>query len=242
MKPECKEFQKNIARSILGDLPDDEIQSLEQHLATCPLCRSEKERYLQTLELLKSAEDEPIPRHFFVHPEEKNLGPWASFRLMKPRWQAMAAAIAAMFVLTSIGWGLSLTREEIDVAALKQDILAAVDQRNREARELWIQQVREEIERSGQSLTQQQQNDLKAALARLDSRFAVRLEASEGRAREDTQKMATGLYRTMTQQRAQDLRLINLRFDTIETRNALETRQTDAILGTLLQAADLRLK
>ncbi len=242
MRPECSDYQKNIARWILGDLTAEESGSLENHLATCPQCRAEKESYSQTLGFLKSGDDEPVPHHFFVHPEEKYLTPWESFRRMKPRWQAMAAAAAVLFVLASGGWILTLTRDEVDVAALKQDILTAVDQKNQEAGKLWVQQVRAEIERSDQNLTQQQKSDLKAALARLDARFAQRMEASEGRTREDTRKLATGLYKTMTQQRVQDLKLINLRFDSIETRNAIETQQTDEIIGTLIQAAEVRLQ
>ena len=242
MKPECSEYQKNIARALMGDLTAEENQSLEAHLATCPDCRSEQEGYVRTLNLMKSADNEPVPRHFFVHPEERNLNPWTSFRLMKPGWQAMAAALAGLFLLTSIGWAMSLTRSEIDVVALKQDILKVAEKQNQEASAHWIEQVRAEIERSGRRLTQKQQSEVKAALARLDARFTGRLTTAEDRVREDTQKLAAGLYKTVTQQRAQDLRLIGLRFDSVEARNAIETRQTDAILSTLLQATDLRLK
>jgi hypothetical protein len=153
----------------------------------------------------------------------------------------MTAALAGLFLLLSGGWLMSLTRNEIDVTALKQELLKTVEQKNQEARTLWIEQVRAEIEHSNQNLTLQQKADLNAALARLNSRITGRLVASEGRAREDAQKLAAGLYKTVAQQRAQDLKIINLRFGSIEARNAIETRQTDAILGTLLQAAELRI-
>jgi hypothetical protein len=241
MRPECSDNQKNIAKSLLGDLKAEEYQALEAHLATCSQCRSEQESFARTLSLLKSVDEEPVPRHFFVHPEEKDLTPWQSFRLMRLRWQAMTAALAGLFLLVSGGWLMSLTRSEIDVAALKRDLLKTVEQKNQEARTLWIEQVRAEIEHSNQNLTQQQKADLRAALARLDSRITGRLSASEGRVREDAQTLAAGLYKTVAQQRAQDLKLINLRFNSIETRNDLETRETDAILGTLLQAAEFRI-
>jgi hypothetical protein len=65
---------------------------------------------------------------------------------------------------------------------------------------------------------------------------------AENRMRDDTQKLAVGLYKTISQQRAQDLDVINIRFDSIEASHAIDTRQTDAILDTLLQVAELRLK
>jgi hypothetical protein len=242
MKPECSDYQNDIAKSLLGDLTAEENQALEAHLETCSQCRSEQLRFARTLGLLKSVEEEPVPRHFFVHPAEKDLTPWQSFRLMRLRWQAMTVAFAGLFLLLSGGWLMSLTRGEIDVAALKQDLLKTVEQKNQEARAEWIEQVRAEFEHSSQNLTQQQKADLKAALARLDTRITGRLVASESRTRDDAQKLATGVFKTVAQQRAQDLKLINLRFGSIEARNAIENRQTDEILGTLLQAAELRIR
>jgi hypothetical protein len=242
MKPECSEYQRNIAKSLLGDLTAEESQRLEAHLATCSQCRSEHESYAQTLGLLKSVDEEPVPRHFFIHPAEKELTPWQSFRLMKLHWQAITTSLAGLLLLITGGWVMSLTHKDLDVAALKQDLLKTVEQRNQAARTLWIEQVRAEIERSNQALTQQQKADLKAALVRMDSRIAGRMSAAEDRSRQDAQALASGIYKTVAQQRAQDLKLINLRFSSIETRNAIENRQTDEILGTLLQAAEFRAK
>jgi hypothetical protein len=102
--------------------------------------------------------------------------------------------------------------------------------------------VRAEIARSHTDLTQQQKAELTAALDRVDSRMTRRLKLVEGSARDDAQKTAVDVYRIISQQRAQDLNLINLRFDGIEASSTLETRQTDAILNTLLQVAELKLK
>ena len=99
-----------------------------------------------------------------------------------------------------------------------------------------------EITRSHTDLTRQQQAQLEAALARVDSRFAERLTLAEGRMREDTQRLGASLYKTVAQQRVRDLDAINTRLDGIEVNNAIETRQTDAILNTILQVADLKLR
>ena len=70
MKSDCAKYQANIPRSLLGDLTEEELQALKTHLETCAHCRSERENYLQTLDLMKSVRDEAIPRHFFVNPED----------------------------------------------------------------------------------------------------------------------------------------------------------------------------
>ena len=81
-----------------------------------------------------------------------------------------------------------------------------------------------------------------AALARLDSRFTGRLDTTEVRLKDDTQKASAEIYRTVAQQRAQDLEIINLRFDSFETSTAIKDRQTNAVLDTLVQVAEFSLR
>jgi len=242
MRPECGEHQGKIARALLGDLTAEEQQALEAHLAKCASCRSEQESYIRILHLMRSVDDEPVPNHFLVYPEKPISNPWQVFRQMKPHWQAATAAIAGLFLFMSIGWAMSLGRSDIDPAALKEDILKTAEESNRAARAAWLQEVRAEIARSRTDLTEQQKAELTAALARLDSRFAGRLTLAENRMRDDAQKLAGDLYKTVSQQRAQDLGAISVRFESIEASSAVKERQTDAILDTLLQVADLRLR
>ncbi len=255
MKPECIEYQKKIARSLVGDIKGEEQQALDSHLATCAQCRSERENYAQTLNLMQSIEDEPVPRHFFVYPQQQVSNPWQLFRQMKPGWQTIATVFAGLLLFLGVaavsrlhirsdltGWSMSFGSGGIDTAALKRDILKTVDDKNREAKAAWILEVRSEIDRTRSELTKQQQAELTAALTRLDSRLTGRLTGIEGRIRHDTQNLAADLYGTVAQQRAQDIGAINARFDSIEVNNAIKTRQTDSILDTLLQVAELRLR
>jgi anti-sigma factor RsiW len=242
MQPECDDYRKKIAKSILGDLSEAETRALEQHLASCPQCQSEKESYARTLGMIQSIDDEPVPRHFFIQPEEQTVNPWALFRLLKPRWQAITAAFAGLFLLAGIGGILGYSRGRIDVAGLKKDFLQAAEEQSRRTTITYMQEVRAEIARSRTDLTQQQRAELTAALDRIDSRMNGRINQAENRVRNDALNMAANVYQAVSQQRAQDLNLINLRFDGIETKSAIETRQTDAILTTLLQVAELKLK
>lgn len=242
MKPECNEFQAKIARSLLGDLPADEQNALEAHLAECPQCQSEREAYSRTIGAMQTVDNEPVPRHFFVRAEERSMNPWELFRMLKPRWQAISVAVAGFFLLAAFGGILGFTRAGVDVAALRKDILSASEEQNRRTSETLLQAMRAEIALSQTELTQQQKAELTAAIDRVDSRVAGRLKLTESRVRDDAQKMAVTVYRTVSRQRAQDLNLINLRFDGIEMKNAIETRQNDAIFSTLLQVSELTLK
>jgi hypothetical protein len=245
MKPECGEYQAKMGKFLLGDVSQKEREALEAHLAACPQCQSEQESYARTLNLMQSVDNEPVPRHFFIQPQERALNPWELFRMLKPRWQAITVIVAGLFLLAGVG-GVgsvgSFTRGSIDAIALKRDFLKAAEEQNRQTAESLLQAVRAEVARSRTDLTQQQKTELAAVLDRLDSRMTRRLKLAEGSAREDAKKMAIDVYRTVSQQRAQDLNLINLRFDSIEASSTLETRQNNAILNTLLQVAELKLK
>jgi uncharacterized membrane protein len=242
MKPECSEYQAKIGRFLLGDLTQKEQEALKTHLIACPQCQSEQESYTRTLNLMQSLDNEPVSRHFFIQPEERALNLWELFRMLKPRWQVITVLFAGLFLLSGIGGIMGFTRGSIDVTALKTDFLKAAQAQNQRAAGSFLQEVRAEIARSHTDLTQQQKAELTAALDRVDSRMTRRLKLVEGSARDDAQKTAVDVYRIISQQRAQDLNLINLRFDGIEASSTLETRQTDAILNTLLQVAELKLK
>jgi len=252
MRSECDKYQKNISGSLMGDLAEEERQALEEHLATCSDCRSERESYIRILDLMQSVDDESVPHHFFIHPQEETHNPWQLFGQMKPLWKTTIATAAVLFLLIGIaaisrlqirsnsdGWVMSFNSSAIDAAALKKDILKTAEELNRQVRIAWTQKVRGEIENSFTDLTTKQRDELMAALARLDSRLTGRLDVAETRIKDDKQKLASEIYHTVDQQRAQDLEVINLRFDSFELNNAIQGRQTDAVLDTLVQLAEL---
>jgi hypothetical protein len=252
VKSECNDFQEKIAALFLGDLSDGEKQALEEHFAECSHCRSERDSYARTVQQLASAGDEAIPHHFFIHSELQSANPWQLFRQMHWRWQAAFTCVAVLILLPGIaaisrvqirsntdGWAIGFGSNDIDSVSLKKEILAAVEKKNQEAKAAWIQEVRSELINRQMEYAQQQQFQLTAALTGMDSRLTGRLHNSEGQAREDTQKLISNMYQTIVRQRAQDLETINARFESSDAKNAIKTLQTNEILGTLLQAADL---
>lgn len=255
MRSECDKFRKNIPGSLLGDLAEEELRALETHVAGCSDCRSERESYIQTLDLMQSVDDEPVPHHFFIHPQQDIRNPWQLFSQMKPVWKASVAAAAILFLLVGIaaisrlqirsdsnGWAVSFNSSIIDVAALKEDILKTAEETNRQVTAVQTQRVRVELESLFADLNEHQQKKFMAALAQLDSRFTGRLDTTEAGMKEETQKLVSEIYQTVTQQRAQDLEVINLRFDSFEINNAIKDRQTNAVLDTLVQVAELSLR
>ena len=253
MKSECNEYQKKIAALFLGDLTKEETEALEAHIAVCPHCCAERESYDRTFQQLSFIGEEEVPHHFFLHGKERLSNPWQLFGQMQWQWRAVVAAMAGFLLLLGIaaishlqirsnadGWAVSFGRNDMDASALKKDILEAVERRSQEARVAWIEQVRNESLRAQADNARRQQLQLSTALARMDSKLSERILRSEGQARAETQATVAGLYRIMAEQRVRDLEAVNLRFESIDAHNAIEAQQTNEILSTLLQVADLK--
>jgi hypothetical protein len=255
MKSQCSEYQQQIPKLVLGELAAEEEKALTEHLKTCSQCRSEQESCTQTIQMLQSVGDEPVPRHFFVYEEDRKPNPWQLFRQMKPFWQTAAAAIACLIILMGVaavsqvqvradrsGWTLAFSRGNMDAAAIKEDILKITEERNRAAAQTWMQQIRAEIEHSSANLTRQQKEELTATFAQLNSRLSDRILHEADNVRIDTGALISDMYKTVSRQRARDLALINAHFENTKELGTIKEQQTNEILDALLQVAELKLK
>ncbi len=259
MTSECSLNQQRIPRSFVGDLAAEEQQSLDAHLAACPFCRTEHDRVAETLSVLQSAGDEPVPRHFFVYPKDPAWNPWQLFRQMIPGWQVATACVVCLLLFLSAanvmgiqvqrdtgGWALTFGGSRAlsgsDIAALKADILRSTEETNREIALRYIQSLRAEMNGVLADLGQQQQNQLVAALDRLETRVNNRIVATADELKAGSQNSAASLYQTVSLQRAQDINAVNARLDKVTDNAEVKARQTDEILETLLQIANLNLK
>lgn len=246
MASDCKEQQGKIARLLIGDLTEDERQSLEAHLTACAVCRSEREGYARTLDLLQSSQDEPVPRHFFVHPEGRNSNPWQLYRRMKLRWQWLAAAAAVLFLLAGTaavskfrlrsdasGWTIDFANSA-RIAALEEEISILKAERNGYATTEQVLAMQSGLNVILGDLSGQQQL-LLTALDLQDSKQTGQLMAAEARWRKDTGELVSALYQNVSGHREQDLEHIGSRFDNLEMSQAVQARQTNAILTALTQ-------
>jgi hypothetical protein len=253
MKSECRKYQEQIAALLLGDLPEKEAGNLEAHLAVCLQCRSERDRYTQSIQQLSSLNEEMVPHHFFIHSEERSSRPWQLFLQMQRRSQAAVACVVAMILALGVaaisqlqiqsnsdGWAVRFGGNDSAASGLKKEILDLVE-KNKEAGKEWAKEFLSEIDRSQTDRVQQVQVRFKAALETRDARIAGLMAGSEGQIREDMQKLLSALYQSIEQRHEQDLKAVYLRLEKIDATNTIKTLQTNAILDTLLQTTEIKL-
>jgi plasmid stability protein len=264
MNDTCELFRKNISRALLKDLPSQELDRLNEHLAVCAECASEQELYRHALGEMRQVEDLPVPRHFFVYPEERGLSLWQAYRGLQAayRW-GTAAAFGLLLILAgfsvfpvrleksdgrlSISIGRPLASPlivppaaQVDVAALRQPLLAALEQRIREERQEWGKQLHAVIARSGRQFSQPQREILQAAMISLEERMDQKISAAGTVLEAKSNQNLQDLYKTLQVQREQDLVGIHRDLNQLVQVGTQKTRQTDAILETLIQVAELR--
>jgi hypothetical protein len=255
MKSQCTEYQKRIWGLFFGDLNSTERRELEEHLTSCPQCHSERARYAETLDKLKLVEEEPVPGHFFVHPMDERLSIREFFMRLRPTSQILTLTTGAVILLLGIaalsqlkvqvnrgGFSLNFGSNGVDAVALKQEIIQAADAKSRESKAALIQEIRTEIAQSRSDLSRQQRAELRAVLLDLNARLNGRIAQTEKNLKEDSRKIIADLYQAVSRQQVRNLDIINLRFESAEFSNAIKERQTDEILNTLLQDAELRLR
>jgi hypothetical protein len=261
----CDLFRELIPRSLLGDIGPAERQALDTHLSECPACRMESEAYGGTLSALQSLEDAAIPRHFFVYPAERRIHPWQLFRSMTPTWQ-VASAVAATVALVVVGAAASRLQvqfsqgilyagfgklpaleveaqpaSEPDTAAMEARIARAVLDRTQADDREWVRNLRVEMLSRRSDLSAAQRAILETALNGLEARFSSRISAAVQSLQDTASLSQSELYRTVSLERQRDLAVLNERLDQLAINDERRTNQTDAILETLLQVADLRL-
>ena len=263
MKDQCADFQNSIPAMLLGDPGFTLKNELLAHSSVCPACARELEQYRTTLDKLGSIPDLPVPRHFFVYGESAAKSPWALFRQLQPAWKAaMLAAAAAMLLMAALltlgaqmryeAGSLTLSfgqprdtaggRAQTDIAALRMEMLQAMDARMEQQHQAWKTAVRIEFSELGAALSDRQRDLLQAGFARLENRFNDRLLTSQAALQGGTEKSLDNLYQLLRLERQQEVTAITDRIDLVAARGEEKAAQTDAILSTLLDAAEQRVR
>lgn len=262
----CDEVRSWIPQDRLGDLTPVEKQQLDRHLLECSSCSHEQELYADTFEQMRSVSELPVPRHFFVYPHEQRAS-WLSFlQGLAPGWK-LASGFAALFVVAlaglavsrfqfqaqngvySFSFGKPLKPAAVEVASssqvqesLKKELIGLLEARSHEEQAKWMNTLRQEFYQSRQSLTQGQRRQWNAALNTLEARLTDRIEGSAVTLNAGMERSVGNLYQTLQRQRQQDLALTQNRLDRVAARGELKNQETEEILATLLQVADLGLQ
>jgi hypothetical protein len=265
MLMQCEDHRKQILKLVLGDISPEEHESLKVHLVECPSCSQERDVALDTVQQLRSATDVSVPRHFFVYPEETGFSPWSLFQNLSLAWKA---AVITMVLATgglsglamanfygqaeggrfTISFGKPLepkvvrTSPTVNIEGLKAELLRVLEERSQEEHQLWVQDMRQELARSKLVLTRKQRKLVDSALAGLETRFNHQISTRELALQTGWKQSMTDLYQTIQTQRRQDLVLTKNRLDRLAVQGEMRSTQTDAILETLLQVAEMRMK
>lgn len=266
MSTECGHYRNQIPQALLGDLRSDELERLSAHLLECPTCKQEEQLYTHTLDQLRSVGDSPVPRHFFVYGQARRESPWTLFRSLSVAWQGAAASlIVAVALLAALSAAKLQARFEgramilsfgsapaarpvlqaapaIDAQALEAKILQVAEERNRNEVLYWVRTLRSEIAQGSRRLDERQRAVLQAALTNVENRMTSTISETVQAVEARTDKSLNDLYATVNLQRDQDVNAFNDRLHRVALNNETRSNQTDAILETLLQAAELRLK
>ena len=265
MTTACDYFRQQIGKALVEYLVGVERQVLESHLAECPACRLEQELFASTVRQLRSTTDVPAPRHFFVFPESRQLTPWRLFQQMGFAWRATLVALAVLLV---VGAGLLVSNAQFkaekgsyslsfgkpplphttgmttgkDVEALKHELLMVMEEKLQQERLEFTHLVQAELQRSTALNNQQQRQLLQAALENMETRFNNHLTSASKsiEARHDQELLS--LMAAWQTQRERDLARINVSFEHMVAQGQLKERQTDNILNTLLQVAELKMQ
>ncbi|MFB3903334.1 MAG: anti-sigma factor [Acidobacteriota bacterium] len=265
MNDRCAFYRDLIPRALLGDLESGRVAELDEHLAGCAQCRAERDHYRETVEQLALVEDEPVPRHFLV-PADARHASWRDL-LAAIAWPwriAAATGLVVVFVLAGLGLsGLqfragdgvyafsfgrplpdfdSTARTEAAIQALRTETRNLVEQTIRSERQHYMDTLRAELARSSRRLNSEQRQLLQVALNDIENRLNQRIAATRAAIADQTDTSLDTLYATLQAQRTQDLAVI--RKSITETARASEAndRQTQEVLATLLEVADLQIR
>ena len=266
MSTDCGRYRNQIPQALLGDLGPGGLERLNTHLSECPACKQEERLYARTLDQLRSVGDSPVPRHFFVYGQGHRESPWALFRSMSLAWQGAAASlIVAVALLAALAAAKLQVRFEdravilslgsapaarpapqavpaIDTQALEAKILQAAEERNRKDVLDWVRTLRNEIAQGNRRLDERQRAVLQAALTNVEARMTNAVSETVRAMEARTDRSLSDLYATVNLQRERDANAFNDRLNRVALNSETRSNQTDAILETLLQAAELQLK
>jgi hypothetical protein len=263
MTDSCAHYRNLIPAMIIGDPDSAILESLLAHVAGCPSCAKEVEAYQQTLSMLKTVPDYPVPRHFFVYGEAAARSPWALFRQLQPSWRiALAGAAAAMLLMVlALAAGTQVRYEDGTLAiafgrtggspvapgqpgisTLKTELLNVMEARLQQQAVIFKSTLRTEFAGLESTLSEQQKELLQAGFMRLENHVNDRIQTTQAALQSGTERSMGNLYQLLREERQQDVAAITDRIDMVAARSEAKSDQTDAILSTLLDVAEQRVK
>jgi len=265
MNDKCNHYKDLIPRASLGDIEPGRAAELEEHAASCGQCRAEREEYRETLGQLAMVQDEPVPGHFFVPADARNISWRELFGAVSWPWKlAAAGGFAALLLLAGLGlsqfqfraangvyafsFGSRLpaasddSKTEAAIQTLRIEMRRFIQETIRSERKQYMVTLRSELDRSSSNLNPEQRRFLQASLNDIERRLNERIATTGAAIAGQTASSLDTLYATLQAQRTQDLALIRKSINDTARVSEANDRQTQEVLTTLLEVADLQIK
>ncbi|RPJ57689.1 MAG: zf-HC2 domain-containing protein [Acidobacteria bacterium] len=265
MTDKCNHYRDLIPRALLGDLEAGRAAELEGHLSECAECRAEREQYGETLDHLAMVEDEPVPGHFFIPADARNASLRDLFGAVAWPWKlATATGLVALLLLAGLGlsalqfrsaggvyafsFGRPLpewdnnAKNEAAIQALRVEMRSFVEETIQSERKQYLATLRSELARSSRGLAPEQRRFLQVALNDIEKRMNERMVTTGASIAAETASSMDTLYARLQAQRSQDLALIRKSITDTARVSQANDRQTQEVLTTLLEVADLQIK
>ena len=134
----CEKWESEVALDVEGDLPRSRARRLEEHLRSCPACRSFQDELVDTQALFKGLRDDTVGDESMTLVRDRVMTtvrtdsgtgvlPWVPWT---PKWTYALAGVAAMVVVSLALWGLQgespLSEVPLERAAIPKPIEAEV--------------------------------------------------------------------------------------------------------------------
>ncbi len=264
MSAQCNQYRDRILKSLLKDLNSEDQESLQAHLAECRTCASDRALSIDTLRQLRCQMDVPVPRHFLVSGPRRS-STWSSLADMGLAWRAgLAAAVLLIVALAGFALGNLHFRtgsgeftvvigklpeppslpsvQAVDLQALKFELLRTLEENSRHQNMELAQSLRRELAKRNASSTRRQQKVFEVVLADWEGRMNERFLKTAAAIEDRTERSLAEMYRSIQKQRQTDFTLMTDRLNRVAAQGQVRSIQTDEILATLLQVADLSMK
>jgi hypothetical protein len=130
----------------------------------------------------------------------------------------------------------------IDAEALKSGMSQILEARLRLEREEWIQMLKIEWAKFSTALDLRQQSLLQSSFIDLETRVNNRILNTQAALQTGNAEGLDRLYQIMRTERQQEMVFVSDRLDQIARNTEARNNQTDAILSTLLEVAELGIR
>ncbi len=204
-------------------------------------------KFRATIDALRAAGDEPLPRHFFVSGETSALP--LPRRLAWP-----LAALAASLIVVALAAALLLqphVRAERGVVmlALGDDplervleplegrILQSARAAARRDDEAWLAQLREELRRADARAASEGSKELASALEEIETRLDESMARSAERWRSETDRAVVAMYGALDARRRSDMAYVRDRIEQMTLNDEARGRENSLILAALYPPA-----